>query len=147
MINVHFSKKTDEWATPKYIYQQAEKMGLYDPCPLGGDADGLSLDWGQACFVNPPYSDLRNWVSKSIEEAKKGKRVLMLIPARTDTKAFKQLFEYGSRFFFVQGRLRFNEAKCAPFPSMIVNLCGGGISKIEILENKEIDLGKCLERN
>lgn len=121
------SAKSDEWATPKYIYLQAMSKGMFDPCPLGGQIDGLTIEWGESNFVNPPYSQLKEWVKKSIEEHKKGKNVIMLIPARTDTKAFRALFEYGSEITFITGRLCFNEINPAPFPSMLVKLIGGGI--------------------
>lgn len=121
-----FSRKTDDWATPLYIYEQAMAKGMFDPCPLYCKEDGLAIEWKESNFVNPPYSQMLKWVEKSIEEHKKGKRVILLIPARTDTKAFRALFSYGSRITFVTGRLRFNEAGQAPFPSMIVELLGGG---------------------
>lgn len=123
---VFLSKNTDDWATPKYIYEQAMAKGMHDPCPLHSETDGLATEWGKDNFVNPPYSQLKTWVEKSIEEHKKGKGITLLIPARTDTKAFKLLFDYGSKITFISGRLRFNEANTAPFPSMIVRLCGGG---------------------
>lgn len=123
---VFLSKNTDDWATPKYIYEQAMAKGMHDPCPLHSETDGLTSEWGRDNFVNPPYSQLKAWIEKSIEEHKKGKGVTLLIPARTDTRAFKLLFGYGAKITFISGRLRFNEANTAPFPSMIVRLCGGG---------------------
>ena len=84
---------------------------------------------GKSNFVNPPYSQLLKWVEKSIEQHQKGKSVLLIIPARTDTKAFRLLYEYGSEITFITGRLRFNESGPAPFPSMLVRLCGGGRAK------------------
>lgn len=123
------SHASDEWATPKCIYDQAMAKGMYDPCPLGGTSDKLKGDWGESNFVNSPYSQLLRWVEKSIEQHRKGKSVLLLIPARTDTKAFRMLYEYGSEITFITGRLRFNDAKPAPFPSMLVKLCGGGRHK------------------
>ena len=126
---VFLSKNTDEWATPKYIYDQAMEKGMFDPCPLSSSVDGLKIEWGEINFVNPPYSNLKAWIEKSIEQSKEGKKVLLLIPARTDTKAFKMLFEYGSTITFITGRLRFNEANSAPFPSMLVELTGGGSQK------------------
>ena len=126
---VFLSKNTDDWATPKFIYEQAMAKGMFDPCPLCSFVDGLKIDWEESNFVNPPYSKLKTWIEKSIEQAEKGKKVLLLIPARTDTKAFKMLFEYGSIITFITGRLRFNEANSAPFPSMLVELLGGGKEK------------------
>ena len=123
------SKNTDDWSTPKYIYNQAMEKGMFDPCPLFSSVDGLRIEWESSNFVNPPYSNLKKWIEKSIEQANKGKKVVLLIPARTDTKAFKMLFEYGSTFTLITGRLRFNDANSAPFPSMIVDLTGGGSQK------------------
>ena len=137
---VFLSKKTDDWATPKYIYDQAMEMGMFDPCPLFSTADGLSIEWSEINFVNPPYSKLKEWIEKSIEQSNKGKKVLLLIPARTDTKAFKMLFEYGSTITFITGRLRFNEANSAPFPSMLVELTGGGSQKTKFNLVKRDDI-------
>ena len=139
---VFLSKNTDDWATPKYIYDQAMEKGMFDPCPLLSTVDGLAIEWSEANFVNPPYSNLKAWISKSIEQANKGKKVLLLIPARTDTKAFKMLFEYGSTITFITGRLRFNEANSAPFPSMLVELIGGGYQKTKftLVKRDEIRL-------
>ena len=139
---VFLSKNTDDWATPKYIYAQAMAKGMFDPCPLGGLVDGLKIEWGEDNFVNPPYSQLKAWVEKSVLEHKKGKGVTLLIPARTDTKAFKILFEYGSKITFISGRLRFNEANAAPFPSMIVRLCGGGYENTtcELVSRERIEI-------
>lgn len=132
-IQACLSAKSDEWATPKYIYSQAMSKGMFDPCPLGGQIDGLAIEWGESNFVNPPYSQLRKWVKKSIEEHEKGKEVVLLIPSRTGNKAFRMLFEYGSEITFITGRLYFSESNPAPFPSMLVKLLGGGIKNTKCL--------------
>lgn len=136
------SHASDEWATPKYIYEQAIKKGMFDPCPIGGHVEGLSLDWGVSNYVNPPYSQLLKWIKKSISEHRAGKSVTLLIPARTDTKAFKLLYEYGADITFITGRLRFNDAGPAPFPSMLVKLNGGGAAetKFKLIGKDEIKL-------
>ena len=132
-IQACLSAKSDEWATPKYIYSQAMSKGMFDPCPLGSKTDGLAIEWGESNFVNPPYSQLRRWVENSIQEHEKGKGVVLLIPSRTDTKAFKALFEYGSEITFISGRLHFNEANSAPFPSLLAKLIGGGVKNTKCL--------------
>lgn len=73
-------------------------------------------------FVNPPYSKIKEFVDKSIEEHKKGKEVILLIPARTDTKYFRKLVDYGCTIIFITGRLHFNESNSAPFPSCVIFL-------------------------
>lgn len=137
---VFLSKNTDDWSTPKSIYDRAMKLGYFDPCPLHSKFDGLSIDWGNMNFVNPPYSQLKRWIEKSIEQHQKHKHVTLLIPARTDTQAFKLLYDYGSLIYFITGRLRFNQANTAPFPSMIVQLIGGGkkMTKCVLVDRKDI---------
>ena len=50
-----------------------------------------------------------------------GTLVVMLIPARTDTKYFHEYIYKRHEIRFVRGRLHFNESKAgAPFPSMVV---------------------------
>lgn len=45
----------------------------------------------------------------------------MLIPARTDTKAFHEYIYGKAEIRFIKGRLYFNDGKGrAPFPSMVV---------------------------
>ena len=48
--------------------------------------------------------------------------VVMLIPARTDTRYFHEfIYHRADEIRFVKGRLKFNDGKTgAPFPSMVV---------------------------
>ena len=117
-----FSRESDNWETPKEIYNYYISRGYYDPCPLNSKENGLLKDWKRLNFVNPPYSQLLAWVNKSIDEMRKGNRVVLLIPARTDTKAFRKLYEFGAKFVFITGRLKFSEKNSAPFPSVLVYL-------------------------
>ncbi len=61
-------------------------------------------------------------MEKGLEEYRRGKTVVFLIPARTDTKWFHAyVLPYASEIRFIKGRLRFGDAQnSAPFPSMIV---------------------------
>ena len=50
-----------------------------------------------------------------------GGLAVMLIPARTDTKAFHDFIYHKAEVRFIRGRLKFGGSKnSAPFPSMIV---------------------------
>lgn len=45
----------------------------------------------------------------------------MLIPARTDTRAFHDYIYHQAEIRFIRGRIKFGDAKAsAPFPSMLV---------------------------
>jgi len=76
-------------------------------------------------WCNPPYSDITSWVRKAHEEVSSGRCevVVMLVPARTDTRWFHDWCynKRGVEIEFVKGRLKFGGAKYnAPFPSMVV---------------------------
>ena len=124
MNKVLFSKNSDNWKTPKIIYERYIDKGYFDPCPYESNFDGLSIEWGEKNFVNPPYSKASDFIDKAIVEHKKGKLVVLLIPARTDTKYFKKLVDYGVDITFVTGRLHFNDSNSAPFPSCYIRLNG-----------------------
>ncbi len=74
-------------------------------------------------FINPPYSDITNWVEFALRSAKEDNHIVLLIPSRTDTKYFHKLLEYGCDLEFIKGRLKFGDLKgTAPFPSVLVHL-------------------------
>ena len=78
---------------------------------------------GHRVFCNPPYGRaIGEWVEKAYREGTKdGTIVVMLIPARTDTKYFHDFILHRSEIRFISGRLKFGEAaQSAPFPSMLV---------------------------
>lgn len=134
---VLFSSENEEWETPIDFYNELNKEFKFnlDPCALPNNAkcekfftpsdDGLSQNWeGYVAFCNPPYGrKIYDWVKKCYEESRKGNtQVVMLIPARTDTKYFHEfIYHKAKEIRFIRGRLKFGGAKnSAPFPSMIV---------------------------
>ena len=134
---VMFSSKTDEWSTPQDFFDELNKEFNFtlDPCATPENAkcekyytkedDGLKQDWsGETVFCNPPYGRaIKNWVKKCYEESKKpNTTVVMLIPARTDTRYFHDyIYHKAKEIRFIRGRLKFGNAKnSAPFPSMVV---------------------------
>ena len=83
--------------------------------------DGLSQSWdNEIVFCNPPYGrELRHWVKKAHDA--KGGKVVMLIPARTDTIYFHEYIYSKAEIRFIRGRLKFGDSKnSAPFPSMVL---------------------------
>lgn len=117
-----FSSASDNWSTPEdvYICLNYEFNFNDDPCPLGG-VGGLDRDWGSCSFVNPPYSQIKEWCKKAYEEWQKGKTIVMLIPSRTDTKYWHDYIMKATEIRFIKGRLKFGGSKnSAPFPSAII---------------------------
>ena len=85
---------------------------------------GLSQDWDcDVCWCNPPYGrEIGRWVEKAYKTVEQNKNtVVMLLPARTDTKWFHEYIYGKAEVRFIKGRLKFGGAKnSAPFPSMVV---------------------------
>ena len=136
-MNPMMSSKTDEWATPQDFFDGLNNEFCFtlDPCAtpqnakcgkfFTKDTDGLKQDWtGETVFCNPPYGKaIKDWVKKCYEESlKPNTRIVMLIPARTDTSYFHQyIYNKAKEIRFIKGRLKFGESKnSAPFPSMVV---------------------------
>lgn len=131
-----FTSNTAEWATPTAFYKtlDAEFHFTLDPCATDENhkapsyftkaQDGLAQDWGgHIVFCNPPYGrEIAAWVKKCAEESRKpGTLVVALIPARTDTSYFHDyIYKKAKEIRFIRGRLHFNDAGSAPFPSMVV---------------------------
>jgi site-specific DNA-methyltransferase (adenine-specific) len=129
-----FSSKTNEWETPKKFFEELNLKYKFtlDPCCCSETAkckkfytkkeDGLKQSWkGEIVFCNPPYGkELKLWVKKCYEESRHAK-IVMLIPARTDTICFHKYIYNIAKITFIKGRLKFGSSKnSAPFPSMLV---------------------------
>lgn len=132
-----FSTGKVEWSTPQNFYDNLNREFHFtlDPCATDEnhkcekyytkEANGLLQDWsGETVFCNPPYGRkiTGEWVKKCFDESHHCKNIVMLIPARTDTKWFRQyIYHKAKEVRFIKGRLKFGGCKdAAPFPSMVV---------------------------
>lgn len=133
MNSVHFSSKTDNWATPQSVFDElnSEFHFTLDPYADSENAkcakyftkedDGLQQRWNfERVFCNPPYGRvIGDWVRKMAEG---GAEVCVgLLPARTDTRWFHDYIYGNAKIRFIRGRIKLGGHKnSAPFPSMIV---------------------------
>lgn len=131
-MNVHFSSVRMDWKTPKAVYQtlDAEFSFDYDPAPFHPTVDGLTSEWGNVNFVNPPYGrELPKWIYKDFEQWQQGKTVVFLIPSRTDTRWWHDCCMKATEIRFIKGRLYFDDGDGrAPFPSAIVVFKGDKVA-------------------
>jgi phage N-6-adenine-methyltransferase len=135
--------QTVEWATPQALFDRLNAyhnfdldaaasstnhkvdkwFGLDHPDPER--RNGLEADWdGERVWLNPPYGRiLSEWVAKSAYHVhRNGGEVVLLLPARTDTRWFHDHCVHHA-VEFIKGRLKFGDAKtAAPFPSMLVRM-------------------------
>lgn len=138
-----FSSKSDKWETPQDFFDELNREFGFslDVCALPGNAkttryytpsqDGLAQPWEGVVWCNPPYGrQIGKWVERAVLSAEAGAVVVMLLPARTDTKWFHEYIYGKAEIRFVRGRLRFGgAANPAPFPSMVV-VFRGNLQKV-----------------
>ena len=127
------SSKSDEWTTPLDLFKKLNKRFQFDLDAAADnwnhlldewftkEDDGLRQSWeGRRVFVNPPYSQIKAWAAKFIEEAGRAECIVALVPARTDTKWFQSILASADKVVFIKGRLKFGDGTgSAPFPSAI----------------------------
>lgn len=82
------------WLTPPKLYAELNaEFGPFDfdPCPYPkpDDFDGLTCEWGNRNYVNPPFGSIIHngrkkgptaWMRKAIEEQRKGKLSVVVYP-------------------------------------------------------------------
>jgi phage N-6-adenine-methyltransferase len=144
-----FSSAKDEWPTPPDFFAKLNRRYRFDldPCASAENAkcatyftredDGLAQDWGtHRVFCNPPYGRATGrWARKAFEASQGGALVVLLVPARTDTKWFHQWVRGKAQIEFIKGRLKFGGAKDdAPFPSMLAIYWPEEVGRAAILE-------------
>lgn len=126
----------DDWETPQALFDALDERFHFtlDPCSTHENAkcakhytvddDGLSKSWeDETVFCNPPYGrNIGKWVEKCARESERAK-IVLLIPARTDTAYFHDYIYGKAEIAFIRGRLRFERQGIpqdpAPFPSLL----------------------------
>lgn len=145
------SSASNEWETPQDLFDRLNNKYKFTLDVASTDENakckkhftindnGLEKSWsGEIVFCNPPYGrEIGKWVKKAYEESKNGTKIVMLIPARVDTKWFHEYLynkeEENIKIEFIKGRLKFInktlpnyredgnfKASPAVFPSMLV---------------------------
>ena len=138
MSNKHVGG-SDQWETDSKIYNMVNEVFHFTLDAAAEDSttkcskwfteedNALEKDWeGQSVWLNPPYSKIRKFAPKALQEAEKGATVVLFVPSRTDTTAFHDVFSKG-QIYFMKGRVKFlldgvMASAPAPFPTMVVVL-------------------------
>lgn len=108
---------SNDWKTPDEFYNELNEIYNFDfdPAPFQHNIeewDGLEVEWGNRTYLNPPY-DLKlktAFVKKAVEESKKGKLVVCLLPVSTSTELYHKtiLPNISEPIRFLYKRLRFS---------------------------------------
>lgn len=130
--NIYHSSKSNEWETPKYVFNSlndefnfkldaaATKENTLCSSFFTKENNALIQDWSsfKSIWCNPPYGKLiGQFLQKGYEESLKDSIVVFLIPARVDTKWWHNYCSKGE-VRFIKGRLKFQNRT---FPSWTPN--------------------------
>ena len=69
--------------------------------------DGTLLNWDPVNYCNPPYSNIKPWIEKSWQEAKRGNTTLMLIPDKPEVGYTRLARNYADTVIHMPFRLSF----------------------------------------
>lgn len=135
-MKVHYSSNNHTWETPQDFFDELNSMYGFTldacaewhtakvDCYYTKEQDALQQSWEGIVWCNPPYGrEQIKFIQKALEEHKKhGSTIVLLIPARPDTKVWQDIiFPNASQVCFVRGRLKFGGAEYnAPFPCALV---------------------------
>lgn len=134
--DAHFSSGNDERGTPQSLIRPLKRaIGGFDldaasgcePEPIAPtrytkEDDGLARPWFGNVWLNPPYSDIAEWMEKAWKESLNPDvdSILVLVPNRTSTQWFHDHATKADYYVVLEGRLKYVHTDgSAPFPSAI----------------------------
>lgn len=113
----------DLWQTPQKVFDNLNKEFEFVGDVAADHYNALTDDyftetdsafdneWFKVNWCNPPYSNVMPWVNKAKIEHEKGKTIVMLVPADTSVKWFKEAYRSCNEVRFISGRLAFVNAE------------------------------------
>lgn len=124
-----FDSLKQEWTTPQDLFDKLNKEFNFNfdlaadetntKCKkfFSKEDNALSKEWHGRCWLNPPYGEknyrISDWVKKCFEEVYSYERcdiVVILIPARTNTKWWNNYIMKAQEVRFILGRPKFGNA-------------------------------------
>ena len=129
--------ESPEWPTPQWLVDQlAAEFGPFDTDPAATrsnakaplfytqEDDGLSQPWKGRVWLNPPYGrTIGLWMARARDQVadRVANRVVCVVPARVDTRWWRDSVAAASLVRFWPGRIAFADGtQPAPFPSAII---------------------------
>lgn len=127
-FNNKFDSIKQDWNTPKILFDKlndefnfqwdlaSSKDNALCENYFTKETDGLKQNWNGICWLNPPYGDktskMVDWIKKAYNDTLDNENltVVMLIPARTNTKWFHEYCLKAYELKFICGRPKFGDA-------------------------------------
>ena len=122
----NFKSDSVEYSTPWEIVEPLKKeFGIeFDICAskennkcllyYNKKDDCLTKDWSKIngnIWMNPPWGkEMQKFVRKALEESKKGKTIVCLLPVRSNTKWWHEtIIDTKAEVRFLRGEIKFND--------------------------------------
>ena len=135
------SSECQSWGTPQsfvdYVEDNfgvkctldaaADESNAKAPVWIDGKADALKQKWRGNVWLNPPYgTKIPRFIERAIQQRYNCGVIMILVPARTDTKWFHELVMPNAHaVYLIMGRFNFIHPSIvkganAPYPSMLI---------------------------
>lgn len=108
-VNISRNRQ-DDVSTPLELYNAICRTFdvTHDPCPLNGlenGRDAMTEEWGEVNFVNPPFSNIKAFVERTLAV---GKPTYMLVPVRTNTHYWRDyVYDNVTAIYFFVDKIKF----------------------------------------
>lgn len=144
------SGKSDEWYTPKYIFDALESKFDLDvaspkdrthtnvPASNFITGESLKIKYDGFIWMNPPFGG-RNGIMPWAEKFIKHSDGIILTPDRTSTEWWQYLARHTDAVLFIQGKVKFirDDGTIGAQPSNGTTLFGMGEKGIKALEKAQ----------
>lgn len=124
-----FEGKDQNAQTPGWLWDLIQRSffsphtPIFDPCPPNATFDGLAVNWGPSCIVNPPFAEAEAWLEKAHEEwSRRQVRSVLILPLRNSAKYFHRLvFSAATDLVLLGNKVTFQGyEKAFPIPILLV---------------------------
>lgn len=141
--------KSDEWYTPKYIFDALGTHFDTDVAAAHGEfnhvpadrlifADSLTANWIGFCWMNPPFGG-RNEISKWLDKMHEHGNGIALTPDRTSVAWWQKAFNQSQACLFIAGKVKFirPDGSIGGSPSTGTTLFAYGDKAMKALHNAD----------
>ena len=104
-------------------------------------SDGLSYDWTETSWLNPPFVEVKKWVRKAFEDSTKyNSTIVMLVMVKANTNWWRDYVMKAKEVRFINQKVQFkNTSQGLRFPTCIIVFGRRiGPTKFSVISNGEL---------
>lgn len=112
------SGKSDEWYTPRYIFEglgcwfdmdvaaPVDRTNCFVPADEFITANSLAINWNGFCWMNPPFGG-RNGISPWLDKMAEHNNGIALTPDRTSAPWWQKAARQAEAVLFISGKVKY----------------------------------------